>query len=164
MYKIIEENYSHEIEVKKSRFICCVFFVENEKDILKYLENVKNIYPKATHYCYAYILDGKEKCTDDKEPSGTAGIPILNILKKKNLTNILCIVVRYFGGIKLGVGGLLRAYNKSVIECLNNVNMVSKIDKVNLKIIFTYSKLKEIEYFIKNYEIISKNYDENNKR
>lgn len=160
MDKIIQKNYSKEYEIKKSKFICCLFYINNSLEANKYLKEIKEKYSNANHYCYGYITCGKEKCSDDKEPSGTAGIPILNILKRKQLNNILCVVVRYFGGIKLGASNLLRAYTNSVINALNDVLLIPKIDTSNIKIIFSYENIKNIDFSLKNYEIISKNFDE----
>ena len=103
------------IEIKKSKFYSYLYNVNSANDVAKTLENLKKEHKKATHICYAYkIVDGVEivKFSDDGEPSGTAGRPILNVIEKKNLKNVLICVVRYFGGIKLGAGGLVRAYSK----------------------------------------------------
>ncbi|HIS90759.1 MAG TPA: YigZ family protein, partial [Candidatus Faecisoma merdavium] len=119
---------------------------------------VKKIYKDATHYCYAYILDNFEKASDDGEPSGTAGLPILNVLKKENLNHVLCIVIRYFGGIKLGAGGLIRAYSNATKESI----ITKKYNKGYLiKVDITYNNIKQIEYQLNNSIIIEKNFNEN---
>ena len=103
------------IEIKKSKFFGYLFDVNSLEEVTKILEKLKKEHKKATHICYAYkIKNGQEivKFNDDGEPSGTAGRPILNVIEKKNLQNIMVCVVRYFGGIKLGAGGLVRAYTK----------------------------------------------------
>ena len=103
------------IEIKKSKFYGYLYNVNSANDVAKILEDLKKEHKKATHICYAYkIVDGVEiiKFSDDGEPSGTAGRPMLNVIEKKNLKNVLICVVRYFGGIKLGAGGLVRAYTK----------------------------------------------------
>lgn len=108
-------NTSEYIE-KKSRFIGHLFEIESIEEIESILHNLKIEHKRCTHICYSYILNTNgnyEKCFDDGEPSGTAGKPILNVLKRKELKNNLIVVVRYFGGIKLGAGGLLRAYSKT---------------------------------------------------
>ncbi len=113
---------SCEIEVKKSRFVAYAFELKNVDEVKANLEFLRKQHKKASHVCYAYVcnINGvSEKCSDDGEPSGTAGYPILNVIKKKNLSNILVAVVRYFGGIKLGAGGLTRAYTKAASEVLN---------------------------------------------
>lgn len=111
------------MEIKKSKFIGFVYKVDNVADIKKILEELKKEHKKSTHICYAYKIVGEnyaEKAFDDGEPSGTAGKPILNVINKKRLFNIMVVVVRYFGGIKLGAGGLLRAYSKTASEVLKD--------------------------------------------
>lgn len=106
-------------EISKSKFYSYLIETSSVDEFSKELDKLKSMHKKATHFCYAYIIDdngSKEKCFDDGEPKGTAGQPILNVLKKKNLRNVGVIVVRYFGGIKLGAGGLLRAYTKATSQ------------------------------------------------
>lgn len=107
-----------EIEIKKSKFIGIYYQVESAEDISTILQNLKKEYKKATHICYAYRLTSPfaEKAFDDGEPSGTAGKPILNVLQKQDKQNCLLVVVRFFGGVKLGAGGLVRAYSKTASE------------------------------------------------
>ncbi len=104
---------NYEIIIKKSKFISFLFEIKKLEDINKIINELKIEHKKATHICYAYKIDNNVKFYDDGEPSGTAGKPIYNIIEKKNLNNILIVVIRYFGGIKLGAGGLLRAYSNS---------------------------------------------------
>lgn len=104
------------IEINKSKFYSYCYQVDTIENFKLLLENTKKEHKKATHVCYAYVIDdngAKEKAYDDGEPKGTAGMPILNVLKRKGLRNIAVLVVRYFGGVKLGAGGLVRAYTKS---------------------------------------------------
>ena len=110
----------YELEIKKSKFLGYFFKIDNIEGIKNIIENLKKEHKKATHICYAYRLSSPfaEKAVDDGEPSGTAGKPILNVLQKQNINNALLVVVRYFGGIKLGAGGLLRAYCKCASEIL----------------------------------------------
>ncbi len=115
----IKERKINEIEVDKSKFISIICPVKTEDDISKVLEEVKKEYPKARHYCYAYILDKAEKYSDDGEPQGTAGKPILSQLEVNKLKFTLLIVVRYFGGTLLGSGRLLRTYLASAKEVIN---------------------------------------------
>ena len=116
--KRIKKNFVKLIEINKSKFYGILFPVDNVEEVKEYLNQVRKDYPKATHYCYAYRVNGLEKSNDDGEPSGTAGRPILNVLQKRGLSNIMVAVVRYFGGIKLGAGGLVRAYSKATTEAL----------------------------------------------
>lgn len=113
---IINNNVENEIIIKKSRFITKLIYIDDIDEVNKIIDNLKKEYKKATHICYAYIIDGKEKAVDDGEPSGTAGRPILNVIQKKSVTNVLAVVIRYFGGIKLGAGGLVRAYTNSISD------------------------------------------------
>lgn len=117
------------IEIKRSVFIASTYFVEKENDIVLTLESIKKEHYKANHHCYAYILGNKadvKKASDDGEPSGTAGRPILSVLEATGLTNVLCVVTRYFGGIKLGAAGLLRAYTDAAVESVNKAGIVRK--------------------------------------
>lgn len=113
---------SYELEINKSRFIAYKLELSSLDEVKPFLEKLKKEHKKARHVCYAYVYNKEiisEKCSDDGEPGGTAGYPILNVIKKKNLTNVLVAVVRYFGGIKLGAGGLTRAYTKACAGVLN---------------------------------------------
>ncbi len=112
-----------EIEIKKSRFIAYLFELNNLDEVKTNIEKLKKEHKKANHFCYAYTYNKEKvstKVCDDGEPSGTAGYPILNVINKKNLNNVLIVVVRYFGGIKLGAGGLTRAYTKATSSLFNN--------------------------------------------
>lgn len=108
----------NEIIIKKSKFITKLYKIDDVNDIDNIINGLKKEYKKATHICYAYIINGQEKAIDDGEPSGTAGRPILNVLQKRKLNEIMIVVIRYFGGVKLGAGGLVRAYTKSAAEII----------------------------------------------
>ena len=151
-------NKENTIVINKSKFICCLFIINNVDEVYEHLNSIRDKYEDATHYCYAYIIDNLKKCSDDKEPSGTAGLPILNVLEKNELTNVLCIVVRYFGGIKLGAGGLVRAYTSSVVSALNN-NVKKIVKGLEVEILFNYDKVKLIENILKN-QITNKEFNE----
>lgn len=152
----INDNIENSLKIKNSNFITCLFYVENINEILNYIKIIKNKYPKASHYCYAYIIGSISKTSDDGEPSGTAGIPMLNVLIQRGLSNILVIVVRYFGGIKLGAAGLLRAYSSSVASALDVSEIVKIVPGVRLRVLISYSDIANFEYLIKKYTIISK--------
>lgn len=157
--KTIKENIKNEIIIKNSKFITLLIKITNEKEIKEKLKQVKEDYPKATHYCYTYkIGENIKKASDDGEPSGTAGLPMLNILDKENITNILAITIRYFGGIKLGAGGLIRAYSNSVKEALNKVSTNELINGYLVTITFPYNKEDEITKKIEKENIIEKTY------
>lgn len=121
MFKTIkEENVQAEIVEKKSKFIANVFYVETSRDAEEIIKNINKKYYDARHNCYAYSVknpnESIKRFSDDGEPSGTAGAPMLNIIEKNNISNILIIVTRYFGGILLGTGGLVRAYSEATIK------------------------------------------------
>ena len=146
----------NEIIINKSRFICLTYNVYNVNEVNKKLEEAKTKFKDATHYCYAYIIGSNIKMSDDGEPSGTAGVPILNVLQKESLQNVLCIVIRYFGGIKLGAGGLVRAYSKACKEGL----LIKKLEKGYLvELRFEYSAIKDIEYLTSESKVINKTFD-----
>lgn len=159
--KTIKKNITNEIIINKSRFITKLIKINNEEEIKNKLDFLKRQYKDATHYCYAYITGNIKRFNDDGEPGGTAGMPILNVLENNNLTNILAVVIRYFGGIKLGAGGLIRAYTKAVTECLNNTEIVNLTNGINFKIEFTYDNVKKIDNILKNKKITYKEYDNN---
>ena len=157
--KTIKENIKNEIIIKNSKFITILIKITNEKEIKEKLKQVKEHYAKATHYCYTYkIGENIKKASDDGEPSGTAGLPMLNILDKENITNVLAITIRYFGGIKLGAGGLIRAYSNSVKEALNKLNTNELINGYLVTITFPYNKEEEITKKIDKENIIEKTY------
>lgn len=149
----IKKEITNEIIINKSKFITILTNISSKEEIITKINNIKKEYKDATHYCYAYIIDNQKKCSDDKEPSGTAGLPILNVLKQNNLTNILCVVIRYFGGIKLGAGGLIRAYSSSASEALNKTQITPLTKGYNIIIEFPYENLKQINYLLKDYKI-----------
>ena len=154
--KTVSNDIAHEIIINKSRFICILCQVKNEFEINNKLNYYKNKYKDATHYCTAYIIENHEKCNDDKEPKGTAGIPILNVLKNNELNNILAIVIRYFGGIKLGAGGLIRAYSKSVRETLKIADIIKLVNGYLIKINIQYNDIKYFDNLLKKYKIEKK--------
>ena len=147
--KTIKQNINNEIIIKNSRFICYIYKL-NDNNIDEYLEEIKTIHPKATHYCYGYIYDQVKHSSDDNEPTGTAGMPILNVLEKEELNHILVIVVRYFGGIKLGAGGLIRAYTKSVTETLKEAEIIELEEGYKIELIYDYNDQNDINYLLQN--------------
>jgi len=159
--KSIKENISNEIVINKSRFITKIIKVSNEEDTKKYLSDIKGQYKGATHYCYSYIIDNIKRFNDDGEPAGTAGMPILNVLESNQLNYILCVVIRYFGGIKLGAGGLVRAYTKAVTKALDVSDIISLVEGQKITIEFSYNKVKYIDNILKDIEIINKEFHDN---
>jgi uncharacterized YigZ family protein len=162
-YHTVKQTGEHEIIIQKSRFIAHVKRVETEHEAQEFIQTIKKQYWNASHNCSAYLIgeqDHIQKANDDGEPSGTAGVPILEVLKKRNLKDTVVVVTRYFGGIKLGAGGLIRAYGKATSEGLNAVGIVvrklsqiihAKIDytwlgKIEKELRASDYKIKEIHY------------------
>lgn len=155
---IIKNNIDDEQIIKNSRFITRLVKITKKDEVEDILNNVKKEYPKATHYCYAYIVNDYKKASDDGEPGGTAGMPILNVLEKEDMTSVIAIVVRYFGGIKLGAGGLVRAYSSSVRDTLKKADKILLIEGVQIKITIPYDKQNELNYILKDSEIVDKTF------
>jgi len=159
--KSIKNNIENEIIINKSKFITLFIKVKNIDEVNINLENIKKKYKDATHYCYAYIIDNIKKASDDGEPSGTAGMPILNVLENNELNYIMCVIVRYFGGIKLGTGGLVRAYTKSVTSCLKEALLEDIKEGYKVELIFNYEYSKIIDILLQDEIILNKIFDEN---
>ena len=163
MFQSIENESIAEIIVKKSKFIATLYEANSKDEAEKILQNVRKKYFDAKHHCYAYIIEKIEKCSDDGEPSGTAGAPLLALLKSANLKNVIIIVTRYFGGILLGTGGLVRAYTESAKNAIENAKIVYKDYGIQFEIEISYNNLKEILFICKNLDIsiIKIEYQEN---
>lgn len=146
----ISKNSIYQYEIQKSKFITLLYKVTTIEEVNFYLEQVKTLYKDATHYCFAYKIQNIQKFSDDKEPSGTAGLPIMEVLSKKDLDQILCIVVRYFGGIKLGAGGLTRAYSKAVSDALLENKIIELEKGYSVKIIANYDEQKTLDHLFSN--------------
>ena len=155
---IIRNNIDDEQIIKNSRFITRLVKITKKDEVEDILNNVKKEYPKATHYCYAYIVNDYKKASDDGEPGGTAGMPILNVLEKEDMTSVIAIVVRYFGGIKLGAGGLVTAYSSSVRDTLKKADKILLIEGVQIKITIPYDRQNELNYILKDSEIVDKTF------
>lgn len=154
----IKENFVDKYEIKQSKFITLLYKINSIDDINKYLQEVKNNYKDATHYCYAYKFNGSQKFSDDGEPGGTAGLPIVEVLNKKDINNVLCIVVRYFGGIKLGAGGLVRAYTKVVCNAIDKCQIIILDKGYLIRINLNYDEQKKYDYLFKD-KIIKKEFN-----
>lgn len=156
-YNTIFEEASGEIIEKKSRFIASVFHIESEEEAIAILERIKKQYWDARHNCYAYILGkGSEikRFSDDGEPSGTAGKPILEVISGKELTNVLIVVTRYFGGVLLGTGGLVRAYTDASCECLNNAALKKMCLMKKTGVVIDYNLVGKLKYLLANEGIL----------
>jgi len=150
-YKTIYQGNVGEIIEKKSRFIATVRLVENEEEALAFIEEMRKKYWNATHNCFAYVIgEHREivRCSDDGEPSGTAGKPMLDVLLGEELYNTAVVVTRYFGGTLLGTGGLVRAYSKAVQEGLAQSRIIEKQYGTILEIGTDYQGLGKIQYII----------------
>ena len=149
----IKEHVQSEIVEKKSKFIANIYFVENAEEAENKIKETKKEYYDARHNCSCYrvIEEGKivEKQSDDGEPSGTAGGPMLNILQKRDLVNVVAIVTRYFGGILLGTGGLVRAYSDATQKAIDNAEKNEIILGVEYKARVDYSNLEKLKYYAK---------------
>lgn len=147
----IKENVQTEIVVKKSKFICNLIKIESQEEAEEYIKKIKRKYYDARHNCVAYrVIENEqvvEKSSDDGEPSGTAGGPMLNILQKNNLCNVLVIVTRYFGGILLGTGGLVRAYSEATTRAIENSERVEMVYGVQMQAKIEYSEYEKFKYY-----------------
>ena len=167
-FRTIAEKTYAEIEEKRSRFIANLYYIENIEEAENIIKQTKKEYYDARHNCYAYVVkEGAiiKRFSDDGEPSGTAGSPILNVLEKNDLCNILLIVTRYFGGILLGAGGLVRAYTEAATKAVNMANIVNQEEGYELEITISYQDLEKLRYYCnKNkIKIVKIEYEENAK-
>ena len=157
----IKGEIVNEIEINKSRFITYLKHTDNVEDAKDYVSYVKVLHPSATHHVVAMTI-GKTgeygQANDDGEPSGTAGLPALDVFRKNDITNFTCVIVRYFGGVKLGAGGLVRAYSKSASTALKLLEITPIVDYLGLYLSFDYSFMNIIENRLSKYEIIKKQF------
>ncbi len=165
MYRV-KEAYQHTIEIEKSKFITYVTRVFHEEEAKQYITQIQKLHPNANHHCYAFVIGEHseiQRSNDNGEPSGTAGVPMLESLRKNNMQDTLAITVRYFGGIKLGAGGLIRAYSKSVSQTLQHATLTQTKQTKQYQLSFSYDLIGRLDYFFqeKNIEIIDKQYEEN---
>ena len=160
--KTIKKPVQSEINIKKSQFICSLYPTKNKKESKEIIQQLNQKYNDATHNCTAYIVNDGEGFDDNCEPGGTAGKPMINVLRKNELHNITAIVTRYFGGIKLGAGGLVRAYSKSVMEAISEAEIVEIEEYDVYGIDFEYSDIKVVDSEVRNnhLEVIDKNYSD----
>ncbi|WP_144697829.1 YigZ family protein [Fictibacillus phosphorivorans] len=164
-YLTVKCEGQHEIVIEKSRFIAHIARATTEEEAQEFIQKIKKEHNSATHNCSAYLIgetDNIQKANDDGEPSGTAGVPILEVLKKRQLKDTVAVVTRYFGGIKLGAGGLIRAYGKSVSEGLNHIGVVERQLQQIVHITVYYTLLGKMENELRNsvYPIKEMNYME----
>ncbi|WP_313538416.1 YigZ family protein [Enterococcus sp.] len=158
-YRTISHDGLSEIEIKKSRFICFLKRIEDEEEAKQLIQQIKKEHWKANHNCSAYVLGSHnevQRSSDDGEPSGTAGVPMLEVLKKNQLINVAAVVTRYFGGTKLGAGGLIRAYSSAVSTGLNHVGLVEGIFHQSLILTIDYSLLGKLQNYLDLHQIETK--------
>ena len=151
-FRTIKKDGQVQEEIKKSRFICHIKRVTTEDEARNFIQAVKKEHYKATHNCSAFILGERsemKRSSDDGEPSGTAGVPMLGVLENHQLTNVCAVVTRYFGGIKLGAGGLIRAYAGSVALAIKEIGIVHIKEQLGLRLTLSYSQYQELPNFLK---------------
>ena len=151
-FRTIKEDGQVQEEIKKSRFICHIKRVTTEDEARNFIQAVKKEHYKATHNCSAFILGERsemKRSSDDGEPSGTAGVPMLGVLENHQLTTVCAVVTRYFGGIKLGAGGLIRAYAGSVALAIKEIGSVHIKEQLGLRLTLSYSQYQELPNFLK---------------
>lgn len=166
-FKTIEHDSCEEIVEKKSRFIANLIYVESEEQAQDKIKEIKKKYYDARHNCYAYRVIEEDnilrRSSDDGEPSGTAGAPMLNILEKNDIANVLVVVTRYFGGILLGTGGLVKAYSEATLKSIDSNELIEKELGFEIQISTPYTDVQKIEYFLKtnNIKILNKEFLDN---
>ena len=148
MYTVLE-RVEAQITKDRSIFIAILFHVTSTENVKQYLEAAREDFPKAKHYCYAYVIDDKEKCSDDGEPSKTAGRPLLELLKKKNLNETLIVVVRYFGGVLLGASRLMSTYIEAGVNVIDHADIVEIAERYIYHASLTYSEFDTLKRLIK---------------
>ena len=156
-YRTIKEDGQVQEEIKKSRFICHAKRVYSEEEARDFITAIKKEHYKATHNCSAFIVGERseiKRTSDDGEPSGTAGIPMLGVLENHNLTNVCVVATRYFGGIKLGAGGLIRAYAGSVALAVKEIGIIEIKEQAGIQIHMTYAQYQEYGSFLKEHNLI----------
>jgi uncharacterized YigZ family protein len=155
-YKEIKSATTGVYKEKGSKFIAYSFPVHSEDNVKEKLEEVKKLEHSARHHCYAYILNpdkSAQRANDDGEPSSTAGKPILGQILSNDLTNTLIVVVRYFGGVKLGVAGLIRSYKTAALDAISNSEIITKIIKEQFTVSFKYPQMNDVMRLVKEYNL-----------
>ena len=146
----LKEKVKNTIVIEKSEFICYLKRCNDVEEFKEFLNSVKKYHYDATHHCSAYISKDVKRSNDDGEPSGTAGMPILNALEKRNMEDTGAVVVRYFGGIKLGAGGLIRAYSNATLKAIDIAKKVEKISIRKYELKVSYEISSRIDYYMRN--------------
>ena len=155
-FRTIKEDGQVQEEIKKSRFICHAKRVYSEEEARDFITAIKKEHYKATHNCSAFIIGERseiKRTSDDGEPSGTAGVPMLGVLENHNLTNVCVVVTRYFGGIKLGAGGLIRAYAGSVALAVKEIGIIEIKEQAGIAIQMSYAQYQEYSNFLREHKL-----------
>lgn len=155
-FRTIKEDGQVQEEIKKSRFICHAKRVYSEEEACNFITTIKKEHYKATHNCSAFIVGEHseiKRTSDDGEPSGTAGVPMLGVLENHNLTNVCVVVTRYFGGIKLGAGGLIRAYAGSVALAVKEIGIIEIKEQAGIAIQMSYAQYQEYSNFLREHKL-----------
>ena len=156
-FRTIKKDGQVQEEIKKSRFICHAKRVYSEEEARNFITAIKKEHYKATHNCSAFIIGERseiKRTSDDGEPSGTAGVPMLGVLENHNLTNVCVVVTRYFGGIKLGAGGLIRAYAGSVALAVKEIGIIEIKEQAGIAIQMSYAQYQEYNNFLKEHNLM----------
>ena len=156
----IKNNNKYEEVIKYSKFISLLIKVTSTDEVNYHLDKIKKDYPGANHYCYGYVIDNIYKASDDGEPSKTAGAPILNQITSNELNYTLIVVVRYFGGVKLGAGLLTRTYAKMARDVIDKNNITELVKGYDIDIIFNYNDVKDVDYILSKSNIIKKVFED----
>lgn len=164
MYRLKEDAMA-ELEIKKSRFLCYLHKSFSEADAKDFIQQIRKLHPNARHHCYAFIIGEHnewQRSNDDGEPKGTAGVPMLECLANRQMQDIVAVTVRYFGGIKLGAGGLIRAYSKSVSHALDQAIITQKQKRLVYSLTFGYEWIGKLDAYFRQHDIdiIEKDYGE----
>lgn len=155
-YITLKENGHAQIVIRKSEFICSLARVTTEEEAQAFIAQVRKEHYKATHNCFAYVLgmhDEIQRQSDDGEPSGTAGVPILKVLQNLTVRNVCAVVTRYFGGIKLGAGGLIRAYSNATSHALTEIGLVRRVVQQQVFFTIAYPLLGKLQNYLENKHI-----------
>lgn len=150
-YLTIQTTGQHDLEIKKSRFITDIARITSEEEAKAFLAEVSSREPKANHHCWAYVLgehDEIQRESDNGEPSGTAGVPILTVLQRNQLHNVIAVVTRYFGGIKLGAGGLIRAYSNATSTAIEAVGVVKRVRQRAMTLAVDYANYDRLSHYL----------------
>ncbi|GAA3985987.1 YigZ family protein [Allokutzneria multivorans] len=148
--RTLKQSGEHELEIKKSRFLCALARVADEDEAREVIRSRRKLHVGAGHHCSAYVLDDAQRSSDDGEPAGTAGVPMLEVLRRRELTGVVAVVSRYYGGVKLGAGGLIRAYGGVVAEAVDVLGVVERRPVLLVSTVVDYLRAGKLENELRN--------------